>query len=45
LEVLGEKILRQEGVEEVCRQAQKRKELFEFGVAKGESTEGSPLGC
>jgi hypothetical protein len=40
-----EKELCQEGIESVCRQAQKRKELFEFCELKEESTEGSSLGC
>jgi hypothetical protein len=40
-----EKILFQVGIETVCRQAQKRRELFEFWKLKGESTEGSSQGC
>jgi hypothetical protein len=41
----SEKILYQVGIETVCRQAQKRRELFELWKLKGESTEGSSQGC
>jgi hypothetical protein len=39
-----EKILRQEGVEKVCKQAQKKENSLSSGV-KEESKEGSLLGC
>jgi hypothetical protein len=39
-----EKILCQEGVEKVCKQAQENRELFEFYHLKGESKEGSSQG-
>jgi hypothetical protein len=40
-----EKILCQVGIEIVCRQAQKKREIFELWKLKGESTEGSSQGC
>jgi hypothetical protein len=40
-----EKILRQEGVEKVCNQAQENRELFEFCHLKEESKEGIFTGC
>jgi hypothetical protein len=40
LNVLWEERLRQEGIEKVCRQAQRERELFEFCHLKEESTEG-----
>jgi hypothetical protein len=39
-----EEILRQEGVEKVCRQAQENRELFEFCHLKEVSTEGTFTG-
>jgi hypothetical protein len=44
LNVLWKKILRQEGVEKVCKQAQERKELFEFWKLEERSTEGTFTG-
>jgi hypothetical protein len=39
-----EKILCQEGIEKVCKQAQQRKELFEFRKLEKRSTEGTFTG-
>jgi hypothetical protein len=42
--VKEEKILCQEGVEEACKQAQQRKEFFEFWKLEERSTEGTFTG-